>query len=620
MKKYIITCLSLTVLILAAATAALATDYYVSPTDGSPVGLPTGKGTLASPWDLETALKDNTNPANANHVLRPGDTIYLRGGTYIPTSVGSDGFNDKYYSVLLGSASQSIIVRPYQNEHVIIHAGISQNKGGYVTFRDFELTSSDTDTLRVSAISGSFPTDIPVPKGFEIYAAPGVKVINNVIHDEGGDGIYVNNDCHGTKIYGNICYHDGWATSVVIDGQPERAHGHEFYTKNIGPEPIILRNNITFSAFNFLIQAYGSASPSYVYDITFDGNIFFNGEFCIKQENYPPAGIKIINNVFGEGTGCGPDPIPTINLDPVPVVHDLVVDNNYITVGGGVLGWNKLEMIGNHIAYWWIVAPPAGGYTPGDYVINGNTYYGWGVPQLALDVDHPGDYTWKSVCSYGDLQGYWSAWKSNGFDTDGQALFQTSLPSPPDVVVRPNKYDDNRSYIAVINWRGVDTTVPVNLNTIFSAGDSHAFQSGDSYEIRDVQNYYQGTPVSGTYSSGGTVNLPLVFKPSDIDPYIGDFTGNSLDPRQPHTSLAFNVFVLIRTNGSGAVLFGDVNGDGVISASDAVLAAQHAVGLITLTSSQITKADVSDDGSVTAYDAALIAERAAGLITKFPVE
>jgi hypothetical protein len=71
---------------------------------------------------------------------------------------------------------------------------------------------------------------------------------------------------------------------------------------------------------------------------------------------------------------------------------------------------------------------------------------------------------------------------------------------------------------------------------------------------------------------------------------------------------------------SQAYLYGDVSGDSSISAYDASLAAQYAVGLITLTSTQIQKADVTGDSSVSAYDASLIAQKAVGLITKFPVE
>ncbi len=65
---------------------------------------------------------------------------------------------------------------------------------------------------------------------------------------------------------------------------------------------------------------------------------------------------------------------------------------------------------------------------------------------------------------------------------------------------------------------------------------------------------------------------------------------------------------------------GDMSGDGTISAFDASLVAQHAVGLITLNSEQASKADVTGDVTISAYDASLIAQKAVGLITEFPVE
>ncbi|MCX7001587.1 MAG: dockerin type I repeat-containing protein [Candidatus Sumerlaeota bacterium] len=71
---------------------------------------------------------------------------------------------------------------------------------------------------------------------------------------------------------------------------------------------------------------------------------------------------------------------------------------------------------------------------------------------------------------------------------------------------------------------------------------------------------------------------------------------------------------------TGAIIYGDVSGDGVVTAYDAALIAQGAVGLISLTPAQIQAADVSGEGQITAYDAALIAQYAVGLITRFPVQ
>src|SRR4051794_19137990 len=45
----------------------------------APNGSATGQGTINSPWDLATAVKGGPNSAS----VQPGDTIWVRGGTYL---------------------------------------------------------------------------------------------------------------------------------------------------------------------------------------------------------------------------------------------------------------------------------------------------------------------------------------------------------------------------------------------------------------------------------------------------------------------------------------------------------------------------------------------------------
>ncbi len=65
------------------------------------------------------------------------------------------------------------------------------------------------------------------------------------------------------------------------------------------------------------------------------------------------------------------------------------------------------------------------------------------------------------------------------------------------------------------------------------------------------------------------------------------------------------------------VMLGDVTGNGDISAYDASLTAQYAIGLIDLTPDQVLRADVTQNSDVSAYDASLIAQYAIGLIDGF---
>jgi len=65
--------------------------------------------------------------------------------------------------------------------------------------------------------------------------------------------------------------------------------------------------------------------------------------------------------------------------------------------------------------------------------------------------------------------------------------------------------------------------------------------------------------------------------------------------------------------------FGDIDGDGFITETDANLIADHVVGKLILGSEQLQRADVNGDGEVYVTDAMLIAQYAKGVINTFPV-
>ena len=100
---------------------------------------------MANPWDLQTAFN---HPAS----VKPGDTIWVRGGTYF----GS------YVVKLVGSPSQPIIVRNYKEERVTID-GLSDHKHLAI----IESRGSDTWLWGLEIMS-SFPKRI----GYACPAAP----------------------------------------------------------------------------------------------------------------------------------------------------------------------------------------------------------------------------------------------------------------------------------------------------------------------------------------------------------------------------------------------------------------------------------------------------------------
>lgn len=91
---------------------------------------------------------------------------------------------------------------------------------------------------------------------------------------------------------------------------------------------------------------------------------------------------------------------------------------------------------------------------------------------------------------------------------------------------------------------------------------------------------------------------------------------NNADSEAVYTLLPWND----DASGLVRVTYGDINESGTIDASDALLALQHSVQLITLEGNAFVAANVDGNDSVNASDALLILQRSVKLIDSFPVE
>src|SRR2546425_5221247 len=134
----------------------------------APAGSSTGDGSRR-PWDLQTALR------GGNGSVQPGDTVWLRGGTYTSTSPVN--------STLAGTPAAPVVVRQFPGERAILDARGATSptsrgdfltaRGDYSTFSGFEVMDSDpgrsTDT-RPNLI---------------VVNASHVKLINLTVHDGG---------------------------------------------------------------------------------------------------------------------------------------------------------------------------------------------------------------------------------------------------------------------------------------------------------------------------------------------------------------------------------------------------------------------------------------------------
>jgi hypothetical protein len=224
----------------------------------SPAGSVTGAGTLADPWPLAFAF------AGADGFIRPGDTVWLRGGSYGKA---------RYTCTLNGASSAPITFRGYPGELPLLDGGThdtsSQNftvvlAGQYLILRDVDIF--DSTLQRWWATSGTL--DPNAAQGVAVLGT-GSKAINTSVHDA-AQGFWLKD---GGTLYGVITYNNG--------GQGDRGHGHGVYTN--GRADRYLTTSISFNNFGLGFQGYSTADASRKLHIS--KSIAFNAN-GLEQERY----------------------------------------------------------------------------------------------------------------------------------------------------------------------------------------------------------------------------------------------------------------------------------------------------------------------------------------------
>ena len=437
---------------------ACASEFFVSPS-GS-VG---GDGSIGNPWDLQTALGGRTS-------VGPGDTIWLRGGTYRGT----------FLSNLNGTPSAPIKVRPYASERAILDGGNSNHvniltvSGSYTWYWGFEITSSDPN--RVSNQTGSNPTDVGRGGGVAVdqtsATGAGLKFINLVVHDTaGGFGLW--KEAVDAEVYGCVVYYNGWTG-------PDRGHGHGVYGQNLtGTKRVV--DNIVFSNFSHGIQVFGSEA-AFLDNITVQGNTFFdNGMPNDYQRNILVGGgsiaqnPRIIDNVLyyrgnaGQNLNVGYDPYGVGAANPV-------ITGNYI-----VNGDNQFSPLNTNVT------------------MTGNAFYS--TVNGAVAALYPSN------------------------------TYSTSRPTTPRIFVRPNQYEPGRANITVVNWGGA-STVSVDLSSVLAPGAAYEIHDAQNFFAAPVvKGTSDGSPVSLPMTGFSAATLLGLSTPPATGPVFNVFVLQSAAPR-----------------------------------------------------------------------------------------
>jgi hypothetical protein len=343
------------VLFLTGAPRIAATDFYASPTGTTGTGQKTG--TITKPWSLQAALSQPTT-------VKPGDTIWLRGGTY----------TGNFTSSLKGTARAPIVVRQYPGERATLDGNVNPSQSGssvpvlkvdifsgYTWYWGFEVTNSspvraDTNPCTYCRGDGIF------------VSAPGTKIINVVVHDT-GQGITCWSSAVDTELYGNIIYYVGWSNP--------RGVGHSMYVQNYPSGSKLIKHNVMFDPFSYNLHAYGSGTAGFL-NSRVEGNVWWRGKSQVGGENGFDIGGT---SVTGNFSWAAP-----LNMGySTAACANVTVNGNYLTnLGGSVLSPGSSGCRAGETITANTLVGDLSGFAQGDYP--NNTYYSKTSPPTADKV------------------------------------------------------------------------------------------------------------------------------------------------------------------------------------------------------------------------------------------
>ncbi|MCE9531575.1 MAG: hypothetical protein K8T89_10705 [Planctomycetes bacterium] len=433
-----------------------AADYYVSPAAS-------GNGTLKDPGSLATAMA-HTGWAAA---IAPGDTVYLRAGTY------TNG-TDIMYMNFNGAKDKLVTWRNYPKERAIINHPIYFKSRDYHRFRGLEFLDTNKK-MRPEAI-GYFDSNI----------MGHYEWINCIIHDTpgvwtGGSGGSLISGCiiwyAGKHLRDHIVYPHTLSFSGNIVGWTS-GNGIE-----LGTDGIQIRSNIMWGGGVTVKET--TREMLVVFPGVVDKNCLFgpvNRQVAIHVQG--GGALVVTNNIV-----CADAPLTLAG----PFSTATVTGN---TLYSPVNATKGLMLSRNNDA--------------GKWTVNDNAYYARG-DVLFMNLSKGLDFaTWKS--------------SNPGYDKSSTA---SPSKTPPDSVsVFPNAHESKRAHIAIYNWTQAPN-VTVDVSGVLAVGDKYELYSAQDFLAGPIKTGV----VSGKTISVPMANLtvapvlycPTLTQPKSTSPNFGAF-------------------------------------------------------------------------------------------------
>ena len=400
----------------------------------SPTGLSTNDGTLASPWDLRSAL-------DGTQTIPSGETIRMLAGTYSdpvdvvddpgipPVLLPGNGLLKKWdmnvSNVTLRPHDDPTCASPYP---VLVNGGIVVN-GADVVVRDIRFENLDPVPGGEPTPPGSDPSGSI--DGFSSWGHVGIalvgdrgQVINCVTN--GGAGAYSGFQSEQAVWYGNMGQDYGWTGT-------DREHGHGFYIQNPNPAIAIdFRHNMITTGVKGRTGRGQNAGNFFetgdsVTNLTIEENAF-KGPVLVQSHNFGVDNVRFNDNIMisilvtgststdNEGYRWG----RSVNNDGAITITDNTILN----------GRKRLETL----------APWASITTSNFRIFKTNAV--WYSQALALPAPETG--TWIDLTVSG--------------------------PTTDEFVLWPNAHNPNRAHVVILDL-SLDGSVDVDFGGWASTGD-----------------------------------------------------------------------------------------------------------------------------------------------------
>lgn len=270
-----------------------------------------GNGTLEKPWTMKQA-----HEVFSKTLIKGGDRLKHLPGVYL----------GQVTSHLTGRPDNPIICEPadYNDPPIImsdytksikeVHTQTFHILGGHTWYVNFIFKDqyqdriSSLDWYKDEGEKDVYSHDMIYISGPSKGRPSGVKLINCMIYDVSGVGVFVSDKSANVELYGNFIAFSGFEAE-------DRGHGPATYMRSVEGEKRI-ENNIVFGNHQFGLRAYGKVN-----NFIFKDNVSFsNGTISAINKSQPNLFIggsgksSVIDNVYCEGNICYHPPSAKVNV------------------------------------------------------------------------------------------------------------------------------------------------------------------------------------------------------------------------------------------------------------------------------------------------------------------